>query len=165
MLHLTKRNPGALVAIAVAVAIAAAPRPVQAQGGDITRGVLLGLVGGYSVDQYMHHQGLFQPQTEVSAPVYAPQPTAPVYYQPSGPTAAAYSQASPDSRAFNSEDRQVRIAIQYNLMQSGFYNGALDGVWGPATEDAVFHYARSHDQVAMLATEDDARQLFAAILH
>lgn len=166
MFDAKKRNASGLVTVAVAVAMAfgGGATPAAAQGGDITKGLLLGLVGGYAVNQYIQHQRGAQTRSVVSYPSYVQQPTTPVTYQQPPSTAPSFSHSSPDSRAFSSEDRQVRIAIQYNLMQAGFYNGALDGIWGPATEDAVFHYARAHDQVAMLATEDGSRQLFSSIL-
>jgi peptidoglycan hydrolase-like protein with peptidoglycan-binding domain len=30
--------------------------------------------------------------------------------------------------------------IQFRLRSLGFYNGAVDGIWGPATEDAILRY-------------------------
>lgn len=150
-------------ALALVIVVGTMPAPAQAKGGDITRGLLLGLVGGYAADQFIQHQRAAQASPVTTYPTYDNQ-AAPVYYQQTAPAAPHYSQSSPDSRAFNSEDRQLRIAIQYNLMQQGLYNGALDGVWGPATENAVYSYARSHGQVSMLATEEESRQLFASIL-
>jgi peptidoglycan hydrolase-like protein with peptidoglycan-binding domain len=35
-------------------------------------------------------------------------------------------------------------AIQSRLRGLGFYNGAVDGVWGPATEDAVMRYQQAN---------------------
>lgn len=35
-------------------------------------------------------------------------------------------------------------AIQFRLRALGFYNGAVDGIWGPATEAAILHYQQSN---------------------
>jgi hypothetical protein len=158
-------------ALAVAIAFGSLPTAAQAQHGDITKGVLLGLVAGYAVNQYVrNHPGA----NRRAAPVYpqatrssyvpqrrvAPAPTR-VYYQPVRHHVAS---VSPEQRAFNSEERKLRIAIQYNLMQAGYYNSTLDGLWGPATESALYHYALANDRVSMLATESQTRALFGQIL-
>lgn len=152
-------------AVALSLVMTAAAPPAEAKGGDITRGVLMGLATGVVIDQLSQHYyprryaqpTYVQPQTQYYyRPVYAPAPnytySAPSYY------------GSPLSRAFNSQDQRLRVSIQYNLMQQGYYNAALDGAWGPATQNALYNYAQTHNELALLTNEADANRLFSDIL-
>lgn len=172
-----KLHPKAMIASALVAATAAGtlPTAAQAQGGDITRGVILGLVTGYAVNQIMHAQhpqGTVVQSTSNYQPAYVPQryveEAAPVRYQPA-PTYTpdpvyAPSTISPQQTAFVSQERKVRLSIQYQLMRDGYYSGAIDGLWGPGTEDALYHYAQANNQVSMLTTKHSTERLFSQIL-
>lgn len=38
--------------------------------------------------------------------------------------------------------------VQTSLQQEGMYKGAIDGVWGPATQSAVMSYQQAHGMTA-----------------
>ena len=145
-----------LNAAALALALGAASvTPAHAEHGDVAKGLLLGLAGGVALDQLANQkrrpQATYAPPPEVHRRVvreYVPAP-APV---------------SPLHRAFADQGRRERLAIQYHLMQDGLYDGAIDGVWGPATSQALFTYANQHQHEGMLTTQQGANQLFALIL-
>lgn len=154
-----------LGACAVSLALGAVATPALADHGQVARGVILGLATGVAIDElsnnyYRPHYYYTRPAYTYAEPTYYSQPT---YY--SAPVYTAPATASPLAMAFDSQDPQLRMSIQYNLMQQGFYNSTIDGVWGPATENALYGYARGHNDLAMLTTEDAANQLFSEILH
>lgn len=163
-------------ALVAATAFGAAPDAALAQHGDVARGLLLGLVAGYAVNQYVVHHNALAAAPATGYGSYAsqgyagqvvsaePSAPAPVRTVERAPLPAPVGQTPPDARAFTSQERQVRISIQYNLMRAGFYNSTLDGFWGPNTQAAVFDYARAHDKVAMLTSESQSRRLYADIL-
>lgn len=170
-MHARRLMASALVAATV---FGAAPGPAFAQHGDVARGLLLGLVAGYAVNQYIvHHTAPASAPATVygadASPGYAGQvvsstPPAPAPAPVRSVEPAPVWQTPPDARAFTSQERQVRISIQYNLMRDGYYNSTLDGLWGPNTQAAVFDYARAHDKVALLTSEPQSRKLYADIL-
>ncbi|WP_127900135.1 peptidoglycan-binding domain-containing protein [Solirhodobacter olei] len=155
-----KRGNAALfgLALVATVAMGALPHPAYAEHGQVTRGVLLGLAAGYVGSQILNHKNT--PAGSTAQPVITPPPAAAPTY-----SAPAYSANSPDSIVFRNEDRQVRMAIQYHLMQDGFYRGSIDGIWGPATESAVYQYANAHNEVGNLVSKAASRQVFADILN
>lgn len=175
----TRNLIGATLALSMAAVLAA--QPAQAQNGDIAKGILIGVATGVVVNQIAKDQarrqgnvipdnGWQQPQTRMSSSGYQPDTYtrttyAPATYAPAPEwVSRPIQQVSPTRRAFNSQERQLRISIQYQLMQNGFYDGAIDGAWGPRTQQALFSYARSRDQVAMLTTVRGTNQLFSDIL-
>jgi hypothetical protein len=126
-------------ALAVAIAFGSLPTAAQAQHGDITKGVLLGLVAGYAVNQYVrNHPG-------------ANRRAAPVYPQ------ATRSSYVPQRRVAPAPTRVYYQPVRHHV-------ATLDGLWGPATESALYHYALANDRVSMLATESQTRALFGQIL-
>jgi hypothetical protein len=175
-----------LAGAALSLAVAGGSQPADARGGDITRGVLMGLAAGVIIDQMARSNAgygyayrdygypapgyYYSPQHRYYYPQRQRVYTRTYYYTP-GYTYYAPRQAyrppahvSPLARAFRSQDRRLRISIQYRLMESGYYNAALDGLWGPATQGALYNYARDNGELAMLTNQQDANQLFADIL-
>jgi hypothetical protein len=61
-------------------------------------------------------------------------------------------QASHAARSFNSYPPSQRRAIQSRLRAYGYYHGAIDGVFGPATFRAIQAYARDTGGESQLAT-------------
>lgn len=176
MTQMTKHSGRALVAGAAALSMVlmSAAQPAQARGGDITKGVLMGLAAGVAIDQLQRNNwGQAQTTRRYYAPAqpaysdyrdrsYTPSYYAPSYAAPSYATPGYTS--SPLSKAFRSQDKQLRISIQYKLMEQGYYNASLDGLWGPSTQQALMDYARSNNQLSMLTSEQNANQLFSDIL-
>ena len=143
-------------ATALALVLGTASQPAFAAGGDITRGVIMGLATGVAVDELRHNAQ--RPQRQY---VYVEHPRRRVYQHA---YVAPAPRLSPLGRAFDSQDRRLRISIQSRLMQDGLYHATIDGLWGPATQDALHGYARRHNQLSMLTNEGDANRLFADIL-
>jgi peptidoglycan hydrolase-like protein with peptidoglycan-binding domain len=74
------------------------------------------------------------------------QPSQPVA-QVSAPPVAQPTAAQTETRAANRDSSATRDQIrgvQGRLARGGFYNGPIDGVWGPATADAVSRYQHAH---------------------
>jgi peptidoglycan hydrolase-like protein with peptidoglycan-binding domain len=65
---------------------------------------------------------------------------------PTPAPAPVVSQVTPASAAMrDSSMSQSQIRdVQSKLAQDGLYNGAIDGVWGPATSAALGHYQTAH---------------------
>ncbi len=176
--YATRSLIGTAAALSLVAGLVAA-RPAQAANGDISKGLLLGLATGFVIHQIDKNAAqkraeaaqLQQWQLQDQAWSGREQRLAHrdwrerrVYYRPVETVPVIPATTSPVSRAFVSQDRQLRISIQYKLMQEGFYNGAIDGLWGPSTRQAVFEYARTHNQVAMLTTVNGSNQVFSSIL-
>lgn len=151
------------LALVATVAFGALPHPAYAEHGQVTRGVLLGLAAGYVGSQILNQKNSTAGST--TQPVMTAPPAAVTTYTAPTYAAPTYSANSPDSIVFRNEDSQVRMAIQYHLMQDGFYRGSIDGVWGPATESAVYQYANAHNEVGNLVSKAESRQVFADILN
>ncbi|WP_102224391.1 hypothetical protein [Acidimangrovimonas sediminis] len=154
---------GSAAALTLALGTAAVTTPAHAQGGDITRGVILGAIGGVALDQLAN-----QPSRRdyYAAP---PPRTDYVYERPAHRRVVreyVYHShaASPAQQAFDSQPHRMRVSIQYQLMQRGLYNSGLDGAWGPGTSDALYSYARNHHKEGMLATVNGSDQLFSDLL-
>ncbi len=74
------------------------------------------------------------------------QPSQPVAQVPAPPVAQPTA-AQTEERAANRDSSATRDQIkgvQGRLSRDGFYRGPIDGVWGPATADAVSRYQHAH---------------------
>jgi peptidoglycan hydrolase-like protein with peptidoglycan-binding domain len=63
------------------------------------------------------------------------------------PPVAQPTAAQTEERAANRDSSATRDQIkgvQGRLAHDGFYRGPIDGVWGPATADAVSRYQHAH---------------------
>ena len=89
-------------------------------------------------------------------PVYQ----APVRYEPA--PVSIYS--STTARAFNSYTDNEQRRIQSTLSAYGYYSGAIDGSFGPATYNAVALYANRTGKTAMLGTQAGAFGLLDGLL-
>jgi peptidoglycan hydrolase-like protein with peptidoglycan-binding domain len=72
-----------------------------------------------------------QPQPQ-SAPAAVARPT---------PAQTEAQAATRDSSATRDDIK----GVQGRLTRDGFYHGPIDGVWGPATSDALSNYQRAHN--------------------
>lgn len=148
---------GAAAALSVALGTAAVT-PAYAANGDVAKGLIIGAIGGYALNQ-MQHDNSRSYSTSRNYVVERPAHRRVVneYVYQSGA-------ASPAHQAFNSQTRRMRVSIQYQLMQRGLYNGALDGAWGPQTSNALFAFARNQNREGMLATVHGSDRLFSRLL-
>lgn len=156
--------PRGAVAAVVSLALGAAVvTPAYADNGEVARGLILGAIGGYALSQMQarHERPVVRRDYVVEHPAYHERDDDDRVVNEYVYTPAA---ASPAQRAFNSQQRRMRVSIQYQLMQRGLYNGALDGAWGPQTSDALYAFARNHHMEGKLATVRGSDRLFAKLL-
>ena len=75
----------------------------------------------------------------------APAPSSPVPAPPvqNAAQAAARTEAQAASRDSSATRDQIK-GVQGRLARDGFYNGPIDGVWGPDTAAAVSRYQHAH---------------------
>jgi hypothetical protein len=128
-----------IIAATAALSLTAASvAPANAWGKNeqnFLKGVLATVAVGTIINQVQKQPRYVTRGPVYQQPVYAPpvrQPTyTPVYSAPRTPAAQAFADYSPG----------MRRAIQANLRAYGYYTGAIDGVWGPRTYNAVRLYA------------------------
>jgi hypothetical protein len=137
--------------------------PAYADNGEISRGLIVGAIGGYALSQMQnqHQRQTVRRDYVVERPAYRSRDD-----DDRGGNQYAYTPAtaSPTQRAFNSQQRKMRVSIQYQLMQRGLYNGALDGAWGPQTSNALYAFARNQHMQGKLTTVRGSDRLFAKLL-
>lgn len=71
---------------------------------------------------------------------------------------------TPTARAFNSYSPSERRAIQRRLSAFGYYNGAIDGAFGPRTHQALYAFARQAGRTDALETAAGAFGVMDALL-
>jgi hypothetical protein len=86
---------------------------------------------------------------------------APASYQ-SNTTSSVY--ATPAARAFNSYTLSQRRAIQSRLSQAGYYQGGIDGAFGPMTYRATMAIAGDTSDASQMRTMSGALEFYDAIL-
>ena len=72
--------------------------------------------------------------------------------------------ATPAGRAFNTYSLSARRDIQSRLARAGYYNGAIDGAFGPMTYNAVMAISRDSTGADKLSTLGGAFDFYDAIL-
>lgn len=68
------------------------------------------------------------------------------------------------AQVFNSYSPYQRIAIQRKLSEFGYYNGTIDGAFGPRTHQAVYEFARTAGKQDALGNTRGASQVYNALL-
>ncbi len=131
----------------------------HSNGIDAGTAAALGLITGLAFGS-MAQPRYLAPPSHVYAPVYG---SPPVVYDQSIYTPPAPALA-PLQRAFIGQPHNLRVSIQYKLAKYGYYSASLDGLWGPATQRALYSYARDHGQLGLLTTQGSANALFSDIL-
>ncbi|MGB3279439.1 MAG: peptidoglycan-binding domain-containing protein [Pseudorhodobacter sp.] len=160
-----------------------AAAPAQALGRNernFLKGVAAALIVGAIVNEGRKSRARAQPAPQ---PVYR-QPTyrQPTYQQPTyrQPTyeppvktgriigkSSDYGSGVNDTtaaRVFNSYTRPERVAIQRELARFGYYNGTLDGAFGPRTHQAVYEFARTAGKQEALNSTSGAFGVYNALL-
>ncbi len=134
----------ATIAGIAAVAVAIQPLPALALGKK-ERGFIAGAATVLLLEELVRH-GRERPAPRPLPHRYDPPP--PVYDPPPRCTTCGgggyhrHERVSPAAAAFNNYPYRDRIAIQRALWRLGYYRGAIDGAFGPATNTAVAAYAR-----------------------
>jgi hypothetical protein len=97
----------------------------------------------------------------------------PAYQQPQLQTGRVIGQTSAygsgvndttAARVFNSYSPYQRVAIQRRLAEFGYYNGTLDGAFGPRTHQALYEFARMAGKQDALGDARGASQVYNALL-
>lgn len=155
--------------------------PAQALGKNernMLKGVAAALIVGAIVNQGRKSkaapapQPQFQPQYQ--QPQYQqPQYQPPKYTPPKGTPGRVIGQSSAHgsgvnattaARVFNSYTHAERVTIQRQLSRFGYYNGTLDGAFGPRTHQAVYEFARAAGKHNTLTSTSGAYRVFDALL-
>jgi hypothetical protein len=103
------------------------------------------------------YQPQYQPQYQASGPIYS----RPISY----PSASAPSvNNTPAARAFNSYSASERRQIQSRLADWGYYQGGIDGSFGPQTYRAITAYANDSRSSDSLTTVGGAYGLYEQLI-
>lgn len=73
--------------------------------------------------------------------------------------------ATPLAWGFADLAPDLRRTVQNRLLRMGYYNGRVDGLWGPQTNLAVRAYARDSGALAALDDSEDAFRLYNTLLY
>lgn len=163
-------------AIAAVTLAATAAAPVQAgqRERDFLKGVAATVIVG-TVLQSMNAQRAQaqqqryvapQPRHQAQQPQYyaPPTPREPVYFAPP-PVAQHGLSTSAASQAFKSYSPTERRAIQRQLARQGYYSGAIDGIFGPATFRAVSAYAADRGLNARIDSASGAYTVYDSLIY
>ncbi len=123
-----------------AILIAALAAPPAHAWGKKEQNLLKGLAAAAIVGTIIYQSRNNQPARAYSAqPRYQAAPVTRTYQEPTrytpAPTSTVYS--TPAARAFNSYGPSDRRLIQSRMANAGYYQGGIDGAFGPMTHRAV----------------------------
>lgn len=178
---LDKARSAAIAAIA-ATALVSAPFPALALGKK-EKGFLMGVAAAVIIDQLVEHNRSARAPTYYAPPAatypgYAPSYSEPSYREPryreparhhSEPPACCGSPgvqvgATPAAQAFRSYSPYQRRAIQQRLRAQGYYWGAIDGTFGPATYEAITQFAADQGMRGNLRSTAGAFSVYDCLL-
>lgn len=153
----------AAIAATSALSLAAtSATPVHALGKN-EKNFLLGAGAALLLGSIYLKNREAQAQQAYRTPTYqAPTYQQPTYYQPTQPTTSYSSSAA---RAFNSYSATERRQIQSKLRAYGYYRGAVDGSFGPQTQQAVSGYAGATLGTAKLSSMNGAFEVYDSLLY
>lgn len=184
MLHkITKTATAAATALSLALAL---PAPAHAWGEkeqNLAALAAAGIIGTVLWQQYQRQNGGVVGRAPVqNYPIYSqpryqqPRYQQPTYQEPSyqepryqsprySTPVGASVYSTPAARAFNSYSASERRAIQSRLARAGYYNGSIDGSFGPMTYRAVMAISRDSTGSDKLATMGGAFEFYDTILN
>jgi hypothetical protein len=184
---LPKFRTRALAALTAGALALGAAAPAQAFGKNerkFLQGVAAALIVGAIVND-ARNRAQAQPRQALPRQVqqyyYEPQASAPPVYRDQSYHAAPTGRvigstmggasahvppvhASPAAQAFNAYSPAQRRAIQARLKGYGYYAGAIDGAFGPATYRAVLAYARDTGGERQIADRGAAFGLYDGLI-
>lgn len=159
-------------AIAALSLAATAAAPVQAgqRERDFLKGVAATVIVG-TVLQSMNNRAQAQPRYYSQQPrqyqqqpqYYAPPAQQPAYFAP--PATQHGLTTSAAAQAFKSYSLTERRAIQRQLSRAGYYSGAIDGLYGPATYRAVAAYAADRGLNARIDSASGAYTVYDSLIY
>lgn len=164
--NLRTATTAAIAALALA-ATAAAPVQAGQRERDFLKGVAATVIVGTVLKNMAAPRAQAQqPRYQAQQPqYYAPSaPREPVYFTPP-PVAQHGLSTSAASQAFKSYSPTERRAIQRQLARQGYYGGAIDGVFGPATFRAVTAYATDRGLNARIDSASGAYTVYDSLIY
>ena len=163
----------AVVAAVTAVAIALPAAPALAWG-QRERDTLTGVAGALLIENVIRNSRHTQAQAQAVQPQYVPQPQ-PRYVEPQyQPRRRHYEQrvvvapsiyATPAADAFKSYSWAERRMIQRRLAVFGYYDGGVDGSFGPGTYSAITAYAHAQGQGRELRATNTAYAVYDGLIY
>lgn len=159
----------ALVAAVTALAIALPAAPALAWG-QRERDVLTGAVGALVIENVIRNSR--QPKAHVLPSEYTPralhgydEPAYRVNRHHQRPAAAPSVYSTAAARAFNSYARHERRRIQRKLAWLGYYQGGVDGAFGPGTYAAIMAYANAEGLGGEMRATSRAYAVYDGLLY
>jgi len=158
-----------LIAGVTAMAVlATAAQPAMAWGKgeqNFLAGVVTTIIAGQIIRDVNrnggHRPNPPQPPVYHQPPIYQP----PVYHQPAYYEPQQISiYRTPAAYAFNSYSSNERRRIQSTLTGYGYYNGGIDGAFGPGTYRAIAAYAQRTGRGDMLGTQGGSYGVLDSLL-
>jgi Putative peptidoglycan binding domain len=143
-----------LVAAITALSILAVPASPALAWGDKEQGFVAGVATAVVIDELFRHNR--KARTVHRAPQV-------VYVEPQ-PVYATSIYSTPAAQAFNSYSTSERMAIQRSLRSWGYYNGGIDGTFGPGTYNAIVAYARAEGASANLSSRTGAFAIYDGLI-
>ena len=153
----------AAIAATLAAAVATAPVTPAMAWGKGEQNFLAGVLATVAVGALITQSRKAQASTRAPSyqPAYQPsyQPSHRPTYQPRDDRTYIPSYGTPASAAhsaFLNYSPSMRRAIQARLSDYGYYSGAIDGVWGPRTDAALWAFAADQGVSQRLGTYSGA---------
>ncbi len=142
---------------------------------NVLKGIAAAVIVGAIVNEARKSQPAPAPQPVYRKPVHKQpvyQPPQQTYHPPAktgrviGKSSAYGSGVNNTTAAhvFNSYGPAQRVRIQRQLSRFGYYNGSIDGSFGPRTHQAVYEFARSAGKQDALNTAAGAHRVYNALL-
>lgn len=172
---LKSKTIAAATALSLMLGVAAPAQALGRNERNFLKGVAAALIVGAIVNESRKSRARAQPAPQ---PVYRqPAYQQPTYrqpaYQPPVKTGRVIGKTSnygsgvndtTAARVFNSYTRSERITIQRELARFGYYDGTLDGAFGPRTHQAIYEFARTAGKQEALNSTSGAFEVYNALL-
>jgi hypothetical protein len=154
MISAQKRN---LIAGVTALSVVLAGATPALAWGKKEQGILTGIAAVILFQQLVKHSNAAPAPRPQPLPL-PPRPQEPVRYQP----VSIY--ATPVGQAFNAYTDSEQRRIQSTLSAYGYYQGTIDGSFGPGTYNALALYASRTGKVALMDNRSGAFSLLDGLL-
>ena len=170
-----------LTALSLAVTAAAPAEALGRNERNFLKGVAAAVIVGALINDAQGRtpapapQPVYRPRPQPD-PFYRPQPQPDPYYRPHqdrdrhpaggrviGSSNAVHSSIA--AQAFNSYSAPQRRAIQSRLRGFGYYNGRVDGAFGPGTYRAVLAYARDSGGEGQLQSSAGSFGIYDSLIY
>lgn len=161
MLPTVKTLKSSAIASVLAISLALPAAPALAWG-QREQDVLKGVVGTLVIGALIKEATKPEPKVVYGTKGYAGNGYNTGHYPPRPAQADIYSSAA--ALAFNSYTYSERQQIQRDLKRRGYYAGAIDGVFGPATYRATAAFAQATGNVQRLATRAGAYGIYDSLV-